>query len=157
MKMWNHKLGTVAIALVAMTGSLFASEGWKTDYDAALKQAKADNHYVLIDFSGSDWCGWCIRLDKEVFSKDAFKTYAAGNLELLMLDFPQGKSQSDALKAQNKKLQGKYKVRGFPTVILLNPDGKVAGRTGYQAGGPEAYIEHIKKMIAEDKEKAAKK
>lgn len=120
---------------------------WMTDYDAALKQAAAENKYVLTDFSGSDWCSWCIKLDKEVFSKPEFIDYAKKNLILVMVDFPNSKPQSKEQKTANNALAKKYGIQGFPTVLIFNPQGEMIKRTGYQRGGPEPYIEMIKKAI----------
>lgn len=120
---------------------------WLTSYDAALKQAAAEDKYVLVDFSGSDWCGWCIKLDKEVFSKPSFIDYAEENLVLLLVDFPNSTPQSDEQKAANDALAKKYGIRGFPTVLILNPQGEVVKRTGYQQGGPEAYVEMMQGVI----------
>jgi protein disulfide-isomerase len=124
---------------------------WLADHDAALKQAAAENKYVLIDFSGSDWCGWCIKLDNEVFSKPEFTAYAKDNLILVLLDFPRSKPQPDEIKARNNQLAQKYSIQGFPTVLILDPQGKVIKRTGYQQGGPGSYIEMIKGVIAGSK------
>src|SRR5882672_6835374 len=74
---------------------------WLTDAKKAQEQAKAEKKLVLLDFTGSDWCGWCIRLNKEVFSKPEFQDYAAKNLVLVEVDFPRSKTQSAELKAQN--------------------------------------------------------
>ncbi len=145
------KLLRSLIPLVAFTALALqvqaAGDDWQTDFKAALATAKAENKPVLVDFTGSDWCGWCIRLDKEVFSKQAFKDYAKDSLVLLEIDFPRGKEQSPALEAQNEALAARYKVRGFPTILLLSGDGEVLGRTGYQEGGAEAYVEHIKELL----------
>jgi protein disulfide-isomerase len=67
------------------------------------------------------------------------------------LDFPRGKEQSEELKAQNKALAEKYKIRGFPTIMVLSPEGKLIEKTGYLRGGPEAYVEHIKEILLADK------
>jgi protein disulfide-isomerase len=120
---------------------------WVTDFDAALKQAAEQNKYVLVDFSGSDWCGWCIKLDKEVFSQSEFIDYAEENLICVLLDFPRTKPQSDEQKAANRALAERYGIEGFPTVLILNPEGKVVERTGYQPGGPGPYVEMIKGAI----------
>lgn len=147
MKKW-----LTVLAAVAISAGAFASEGWETDFEKAKAKAKAENKHILIDFSGSDWCGWCVKLDKEVFSKDAFKAYAKENLVLVLADFPRDKSgQSAKLQAQNDKLAKEFGVRSFPTVFVLDSAGKPVAKTGYQAGGPEAYVEHIKKLIAEAK------
>ncbi len=149
MKKW-----LMVLAAVAVGAGAYASEGWKTDFSKASAQAKAEGKYMLIDFSGSDWCGWCVKLDKEVFSQAAFKEYAKENLVLVLADFPRDKSkQSTALQKQNETLAEKYGVQGFPTVYILNPEGMPIDKTGYQAGGPEAYVDYIKKVIAEAQKK----
>lgn len=147
MKKW-----LLAVAAVAISAGAFAAEGWMTDFEKAKAAAKEQNKHILIDFSGSDWCGWCVKLDKEVFQKQAFKDYAKKDLVLMLADFPRDKSkQSAEVIKQNEKLSKEFSVRGFPTVFILGPDGSIVGKTGYQAGGPEAYVEHIKKIIADGK------
>jgi thioredoxin-related protein len=121
-----------------------AAEGWKTDYTAALAEAAKENKMVLLDFTGSDWCGWCIKLQKDTFSKSEFKKFAQESLVLVELDFPRGKTQSDELKKQNEELAEKFGVQGFPTLVLLDPQGKEATRNvGYLQGGPEAFIQWV--------------
>jgi len=120
---------------------------WLTNYEQALKVATEKNRPVLVDFTGSDWCGWCIKLDKEVFSKDAFKAYARDNLVLLKLDFPRRKMLPKEKSARNQELAEIFGIRGFPTIVLLGADGKEKARTGYQRGGAEAYVEHLKGLL----------
>ena len=121
-----------------------AAEGWKTDYTAALAEAAKENKMVLLDFTGSDWCGWCIKLQKDTFSKPEFKKFAQESLVLVELDFPRGKTQSDELKKQNEELAEKFGVQGFPTLVLLDPQGKEAARNvGYLQGGPEAFVQWV--------------
>ncbi|GHB94744.1 thioredoxin family protein [Cerasicoccus arenae] len=122
--------------------------GWITDYDAALKQAKEENKAVLIDFTGSDWCGWCKKLDKEVFSKPEFEQFAEKNLVRVYLDFPSGKAQSVELEKQNQELAKKFGVEGFPTILVLNHDGKPLAQIGYQPGGPVKYVETLEEIIS---------
>jgi protein disulfide-isomerase len=119
-----------------------AAEGtWETNLPKALQKAKADNRMVLMDFTGSDWCGWCIRFNKEVFSTAEFREYAAKNLVMVELDYPRQKKLSEELKRANEGLKDKYKVNGFPTFVLLSSDGRELGRqTGYMEGGPKAFI-----------------
>lgn len=120
---------------------------WETDFELAKKRAKEENKSILIDFTGSDWCGWCIKLNKEVFSTPEFQEFAAKKLIMVELDYPKKKELPAKLKEQNEKLQEEYKIEGFPTVILLNPRGKEVARTGYQEGGPAKYIEHVKELL----------
>lgn len=135
----------VAVLGFAVVG--FGAEGWLTDFEASKKLAAENNLPILVNFSGSDWCGWCIKLEKEVFSKDAFKEYAKDNVVLFLADFPNSKPQSDEVKAQNDALAKKHGVRGFPTVLLLDAEGNVLEKTGYKAGGPEKYVDHIKDLL----------
>ena len=147
-------VGAMVVGLVILCcAEAEAAKGWTTDFKKAVKAAQKTGRYMLLDFSGSDWCGWCVRLEKEVFSKKEFQEYAEKNLVCIMLDFPRMKRQSKVLKRQNQALLKKYGVRGFPTVLVLGPKGAVAGKTGYRRGGPEEYVKHLKQMIDEHKAK----
>jgi thioredoxin-related protein len=128
-----------------MTSHLLAAEAkWITSVPDALSQAKKEHKLVLLDFTGSDWCGWCKKLDAETFTKAEFSDYAAKHLVLVTLDFPAQKPQAAELKEANKALQEKYSVDGYPTLILLDQDGKVLFKqVGYLAGGPKAMIDKI--------------
>src|SRR5204863_807913 len=110
-----------------------AKPGWLTSYEQAQKEAQEENKLLLLDFTGSDWCGWCIMLDREVFSKPEFKEYAKKNLVLLELDFPRMKKMPPEVTAQNEKLAMKYGIQGFPTVVVFDSNGKPLGALGYQA------------------------
>lgn len=102
---------------------------------------------MLLDFTGSDWCEWCIRMDKEVLRTKAFQDYASANLILLEVDFPNSGSQTPTLRTQNENLSSRYGVDGFPTFIVLDKDGKEIGRrSGYLEGGPQAFITMIEKL-----------
>jgi thioredoxin-related protein len=133
--------------VAAIVQSACSETNWETDFEKAKTAAAEKNVPILVDFSGSDWCGWCVKLNKEVFSTATFKQYAENNLVLLLLDFPRGKPQSEQQKTQNRQLMEQYGVQGFPTVILLDATGKELARTGYQAGGPDGYIEHLKSLL----------
>ena len=91
---------------------------WLNDYKKAQEQAKANNKLLLLNFTGSDWCGWCIKFDKEVWSQPRFKDYARDNLVLLELDFPRRKDQPVEVKKQNLQLAQQYEVLGFPTIVV---------------------------------------
>jgi disulfide reductase len=120
---------------------VMASEEWLTSVPKALDKAKAEKKAVLLDFTGSDWCGWCQRLGKEVFSTIEFKEYAAKNLVLVEVDFPERKKQSSELKKANDGLKHKFKVDGYPTLVVLDEEGREIGRqSGYLAGGPKVFI-----------------
>lgn len=137
--------------LLAVIGALMipnlaaAKPGWSDDYAKSLEKAKAENKLVLLDFTGSDWCGWCVKLDDEVFSKTKFKTWAKENLVLVELDFPHGKSLSKKTKEQNAELKGKFGVSGYPTIVIVDGDGKEVARWG---GYSETFFEDLKSKIA---------
>lgn len=120
---------------------------WVTDYAKAVKDAKKSKKTLLLNFTGSDWCGWCVRLDKEVFNKAAFVEYAKKNLICVKLDFPRKKKVTPEEKIQNEKLMKKHNVEGFPTILLLDAKEKLLLTTGYQAGGEDSYIKHLKSAI----------
>lgn len=148
-----RSLATIAV----LCSPLLAGEGWVADYDEAVKIAKAEKKDLFVDFTGSDWCGWCKKLDKEVFVHDAFKNEITKNFVLVSLDFP----RSEEAKAKvpnpnrNKELQELHGVQGFPTILLITAEGEVFGQTGYQQGGPEKYMEHIKELTTSGKKDLA--
>jgi protein disulfide-isomerase len=148
MKSLFQKLTLLFAAVCLVTPIASAASGWDDDYDKALAKAKAEKKMVVLDFTGSDWCGWCIKLDKEVFSQKEFKDYAKENLVLVELDFPQGKKLSKKVKEQNEKLKTEHSVRGFPTIIVLNSEGQKVGQLGYMAGGPAPFIEKLNGLKA---------
>lgn len=142
----TKRYGWLVVLIIALAITATA-DLWETDFEKARESARKTNRYLLLDFSGSDWCPWCVRLDREVFSQDAFKKYAAENLICVLLDFPRRKQIKQELKEQNEKLMGKFQVTGFPTVIILSPHGDTVGQTGYQPGGAEKYVQHLKSFI----------
>ena len=141
----------LASLLLALTISISTAAGdeWMTDFEAAKQKAAAENKDLLVNFTGSDWCSWCIKLVDEVFKHDAFKKGVADNFVLVELDFPQDKSKLDeSTQTQNEMLQEKYSIQGFPTILLLDDQGRPYAQTGYQAGGPEKYLVHLDKLLA---------
>ena len=137
----------LAVGCSKQNGDGGAASEWPTSFAEASKQAKASGKVILADFTGSDWCGWCMKLKAEVFDTPEFKDWAAKNVILLELDFPKSKSQDDATKKQNDELLKKYGVEGFPTIIFIKSNGDVLGKTGYMEGGPKAWIANAEKMI----------
>jgi len=135
----------VCIALGACSPARgLQSERVQFDYNAALEQAAKENKLVLLDFTASDWCGLCIRLEGDTFSKPEFREFAKENLVFVELDFPHKKEQSAELRRQNAELVQKFGVLGFPTLILLNSTGEEAARrVGYLEGGPEGFVNWV--------------
>lgn len=123
------------------------TKGWIDNFEQAQKEAEAFKQPIFAFFTGSDWCGWCVRLKKEALDTKEFEKFAADNLILFEADFPRAKKISDKVKKQNDELASKYGVRGYPTVFLLDAEGKQLGRTGHKVGGAEAYVKHLKEML----------
>jgi protein disulfide-isomerase len=141
------KLFLLACLIFVCGGPALAEANWLTDYEAAKAKAKSDHKLVLLNFTGSDWCGYCKHMQAEIFSKAQFQDYAAKNLVLVELDFPRFKPQSDALRKQNMKLASDYDIQAFPTLIVLSPEGKpVANIMGYVEGGPDPLIAALEKL-----------
>jgi len=131
---------------VFVTSTQAGEETWLTSMDQALAKAKAEKKAVLIDFTGSDWCSFCIKLDKDVFSSKEFSEFAKANLVLVKADFPRSKPISADQKKANEKLQKKYAdpFQGYPTVVLVDANGKKLGEiVGYGGNGAAAYIKEV--------------
>jgi thioredoxin-related protein len=142
------KLLTAVLSLFLLVSIGCASNDselvWVENLEVAVVQAKEENKNILVNFTGSDWCGLCIKLDKEVFSQKEFEAYANENLVLVKLDFPKKKKLSPEQDNYNRTLANKFGVRGFPTIYLLNKDGQPVNRTGYRQGGASEYVKHLK-------------
>jgi len=123
------------------------TKGWLDNFEQAKKESEAFKQPIFAFFTGSDWCGWCMKLRKEALDTKAFEKFAEDNVILFEADYPQGKKLTDKVVKQNDELKGKYGVRGYPTVFLLDAKGEQLGKTGYQEGGGEAYVKHVKELL----------
>jgi thioredoxin-related protein len=125
--------------------SQHAGVHWFTDYEQARAKAVKENKDLLINFSGSDWCGFCIRLEKDVFSQPAFAQEAEKYFVFMLVDFPNDTSgQSPELRKQNELLARIYRFRGyFPTIYLTGPDGRPYAEAEYKEGGPQVYLDYL--------------
>jgi protein disulfide-isomerase len=137
----------ICLSMVVTICHMASADEWLADLPAALSRAKSENKAVLLDFTGSDWCGWCMKLKKEVFDQSDFATYANANLILVEVDFPHHKQQSAVQKRANQALAEKFGIEGFPTIILLNSGGQQIGRSGYAPGGPVAFINDMDRSV----------
>lgn len=131
------------IILLAITSSVF-SQDWNTDFEKSKLEAAEQNKNIVLVFSGSDWCGPCIKLEKNIWESTEFKEEAKKNWVLVKADFPKKKANQlpDSIKNQNAQLADKYNAEGhFPFVLVLDKTGKVLGRTGYENLKPAEYIQ----------------
>lgn len=153
----------VAVLLVGMSFTSQSQElKWETNLNTATDMAIKQNKPLLLFFTGSDWCGWCIRLQKEVLKTTEFEAWAKDNVILVELDFPRRTPQQPEIQQQNAQLQQIFEVRGYPTVWLVTAaknDGKTnfgkLGSTGYVAGGPSKWLESANQILANGKANAA--
>jgi len=149
----NPSLGLLlAFSLILSPAWVRADSGWATDYKKAQEEAKTNHRLVFLNFTGSDWCGYCIQLDRAILSKPEFKDYAGKNLVLVEIDFPsrngaRWKAQSLELKKQNMELAEKYQIEGFPTLVVLDGEGKTLWKyEGYYAGGLAAFLAELDRV-----------
>ncbi len=144
--MQKNMIGLV-LAGILLAGMASAADGWLTDFEKARQKAAELKRPILVDFTGSDWCGWCFKLKEEVFTQKEFQDFAKDNLVLFKADFPRDRQLPEAERKQNESLLRKYQIRGFPTILLLKAGGEVIAQTGYQRGGAAAYVQHLQDLL----------
>ena len=130
-------------------------KGWSEDFAKASEEAKKDGKLMLLAFSGSDWCGWCVKMEKEIYSDKRFMTEAKKKYVLVMIDSPRNKDiLSKLAQKQNPELLSKYGIRGFPSTVIVKPSGEEVKRFGgYQSGGVNAFLKVLHEVA--DKEKSS--
>jgi thioredoxin-related protein len=164
----SKKIFLIALFFIGIGTSQAQELKWYTDVKEAMTVSNKEKKPLMLFFTGSDWCGWCIRLQNEVLKTPEFTKWANENVVLVELDFPRRTPQSDELKKQNSELQQAFGIQGFPTVYFVNAtvkEGKVnfegLGSTGYVAGGPTAWLNvantYLKKPDVKEEPKKAKK
>jgi protein disulfide-isomerase len=132
----------------AQTPGARATIQWQTNYEQAVQQSKATNKPLILFFTGSDWCGWCNKLDEEALETIEFADTIANKFIFVKLDFPLYSNQDPQAKAQNKELQQRFDVRSFPTIVVVDPkQNQQIGVTGYRPGGGKLFAEHLLKMV----------
>jgi thioredoxin-related protein len=146
----DSKVGSATSKASSATANAGTPERKMTDFAAAKAIAKQKNLDLLLEFTGSDWCPLCIQLH-EVFATPEFEEGIAASFVVVELDFPQRKQLDEATQKQNQALQVKFRIKGYPTVLLTDSDGKPYAQTGYQEGGAQEYL----KLLAKLREKHA--
>ena len=120
---------------------------WHENFEEVVAEADSTGKPILINFTGSDWCPYCIMLEKEVFSKMPFEKWAEKNAVLFKCDFPRKIHQPDSVKQQNNSLAQKYGIQGFPTVLLIDARGNILAQSGYESGGSASWVKSLKSQL----------
>lgn len=120
---------------------------WSTNYEDSLQKAKKENKPILLFFTGSNWCGWCKKIDQEVFQSPDFSSQVGNSFVFVEIDFPTNAAQTPELAQQNKMLKEKFGITGFPTIVILDPNGTFVAETGYRAGGGKAYADYLSQFL----------
>lgn len=151
----------IIFTLVLILGTLSIQSQelkWETNIDKAMEVSNKTKKPMLLFFTGSDWCGWCIRLQNEVLKTPEFAKWANDNVVLVELDFPRRTPQAPELQQQNQGLAQAFQIAGYPTIWLVTgskKDGKTnfeqLGKTGYVAGGPATWIEGADQILKNKK------
>ena len=145
----------LTLLLPFLSSSASAAEPWLTELNSAQARAQVENKAVLIHFSGSDWCGWCMKLRKEVFAKPEFDAYARTNLVLLAVDFPKHKPVPAGIQSTNQRVADQFQVQGFPTLVLLDSQGRRLGNINYAQGGTKPFLAEVERLRQAAREVAA--
>lgn len=139
---------SIAISLFAIASMGLAQAGnFLTDFETAKTKAAKENKSLLVKFTGSDWCPPCKMLHDEVFSQDEFKSEVEKKFVVVVLDFPRKKELPAEEKKANESVRDEYKVTGYPTVLLMDSDGKVFKKAGYQPGGVKPYLAMLENSL----------
>jgi len=128
-------------------GQLSGQIKWYTNYNVAAATAKKNNKPLLLFFTGSDWCGWCKKMDQEVFASPDFAKGVGNDFNFVEIDFPMNKPLPPEQQEENNRLKKKYGVTGYPTIIILDSNGNFVAETGYRPGGGKAYVEYLKQLL----------
>jgi thioredoxin-related protein len=139
------------LLITLLSSLIFSSIPWETDFEKAKQSAQSEHKFILLNFSGSDWCGPCIRMHKEIFESNAFEQFAGEHLVLVNADFPRLKKNQLSKEQQNKndQLANEYDRKGiFPLTVLLNADGKILKSwEGFPAGSPHEFTNQLKTAV----------
>lgn len=120
---------------------------WYTNIEKAKEIAAETHKSIFVDFTGSDWCVWCTKIDEEILSTDEFKKFADENLVMLYIDFPKKKELPAGMTSYNQQIAGKFGIQGLPTILILDKDGKQLTKLGYEREGASKFVNDIRSAI----------
>lgn len=140
----------MVITVMLLTAHGVSAQDWVLDFDKAQELAQTEDKTIVLVFSGSDWCGPCIKLERSIWTTDEFNAYAKGNYVMARADFPRRNANalSEVQQEKNNKLAEMYNPKGyFPLVVILDKNLTVLGKTGYKKMTPAEYVEHINSFV----------
>ena len=146
MKRMRILMWVALITIVSPAVTRAVESVWTEDFEVATARAEKEKKDILMDFTGSDWCHWCIQLKKEVLAQDDFLADAQKNFVMVELDYPKAKQQPARIKDQNTLMAKAFKIQGFPTIMLADAQGRGYAKTGYKEGGVEPYLKHLAEL-----------
>jgi protein disulfide-isomerase len=152
MKQMLSFLCSVVMGVALFSGQAEGADhiNWLTNYEEAVNIAKSSSKPIVLFFTGSDWCSWCTKLDHESLDTREFAQAVGDKFVFVKLDFPVNSTLPPQVASQNKLLQKKFNVRGFPTIVILDSQTQTQiGTTGYRAGGGRAYADHLSKIVSD--------
>lgn len=120
---------------------------WYTNYNDAVQDAQKNHKPILLFFTGSDWCGWCKKMQHEIFNSPDFANKVGGSFVFVEVDFPNKKQLPQPLTEQNTQLKQKYGITSYPTVVILDSNGNYIADTGYRPGGGKAYADYLDDLL----------
>jgi len=154
------KFSTLICAFTAVCGAMSMADlsaaateqvaghiNWMTDFDAAKKQAQEQSKPMFVYFTGSDWCPWCKKMDAQILSTPEFQQAMADKVVFVKIDFPRSTKLDATVEAQNKKLSSQYGITGFPTAALLDSNGNVISKMGFENGGGANYAKKVQAAL----------
>jgi protein disulfide-isomerase len=141
------------LTLFALSSTSVFAEGnsgsvtWTTNYQDAVAQSKQNSQPIVLFFTGSDWCGWCKKLDAEALDTPDFAQATNGKFIFVKVDFPMKSKLDPQTAQQNNMLKQKYEIKGYPTLVIIDGNEKILATTGYEAGGGKKYANHLESII----------
>jgi protein disulfide-isomerase len=148
----KHLLSTLVLLVISTSLSFADNPAWGHDWEVAKTRAKAENKPILLFMTGSDWCTWCMKLEREVITQKEFEEFAAEHFVLMEANYPKTKEQPAAVKKQNAVLKKEYLNGGYPTMLVVDAEGKkLSEDLGELEGGIGGYIAKLKELLKEIK------
>lgn len=143
------KFTMLTIFLFSLMMSTFATGAelsWQTNFAQASQQAQSSGKPIVMLFTGTDWCYWCKRLERDILQNPEFVNAVNDKFIFVFLDFPRGSPQNPTLSAQNEQLANKFNVNSFPTIIILDSKGQFLSKPTYDRENPRSLADQLLRL-----------